>query len=135
MNALTYVLAALAALRATRFVTSDWLGEWLFVGKARAWGARHEERARRAKYDRTPGPKPPYEATALANDPEPRTPQARLVKGLDCPFCVGFWITGAAILLAAAANRGERRRKAFQVIAGAVGANYITGHISSRIDG
>lgn len=140
MKALTYALALLAALRVTRFITSDWLGEWALVGKARAWAEPHEEDARRALYEErraeiAPQPMPPYAHWAPSDDDGPRSWQAKLVKGLDCPFCVGFWITGAAVLGAALANRGPRRRAAFQVLAGAFGANYVTGHISSRLDG
>ncbi|UDL16206.1 hypothetical protein SEA_KOZIE_10 [Microbacterium phage Kozie] len=126
MKALTYVLALLAALRATRFITSDHLGEWWLVGPAKRWAWRRGTHG--------------YSPTEINADPAP-TPdpasgwRAKLVSGLDCPFCVGFWITGAAVLAAAAANRGPRRRAAFQLLAGAVGANYVTGHISSRLDG
>ncbi|QHB37144.1 hypothetical protein QDA03_gp09 [Microbacterium phage Terij] len=156
MKALTYALALLAALRATRFVTQDWLGEWTLVGPAKRWAApyenvaigfskaeweaRHEgERARgqEVAYDL-------YDGTMTTNWERgweawygiagPLSKQARLVKGLDCPFCVGFWLTGAAVLAAAAANRGPRRRATFQVLAGAFGANYLTGHISKRLD-
>lgn len=134
MKALTYALALLAALRATRFITSDHLGEWALVGQARRWADRYEHDALAREWRALPSPKPPFEHWARGDD-EPVTWQGKLVKGLDCPFCVGFWITGAAVLGAAAANRGARRRAAFQVLAGAFGANYITGHISSRLDG
>lgn len=157
MKALTYALALLAALRATRFVTQDWLGEWTIVRRAKAWSGRYEMAALNARLEREQA-----DYTALVadggehtyvlsdgtrtDDPsayvwdsysedDPITWQGKLTKGLDCPFCVGFWLTGAAVLAAAAANRGPRRRAAFQVLAGAFGANYLTGHISKRLDG
>lgn len=131
MRALTYALALLAALRATRFITTDSLGEWTLVGPAKMWAWNHEG--------------DPYEASVAADAyrageavPTPSAAsgwRSRLVKGLDCPFCVGFWITGVAVVAAALANRGPRRRAAFNVLAGAVGANYLTGHVSARLDG
>lgn len=128
MKALTYALALLAALRATRFITSDHLGEWFIVGPLKRWAWRRG----------TVGYSPSEigeRVEAVPTPPHYGGWRARLVKGLDCPFCVGFWITAAAVLAAAAANRGPRRRAAFQVLAGAFGANYVTGHISSRLDG
>lgn len=132
MKALTYALALLAALRATRFVTTDTLGEWTIVGRAKMWAWEREALG-------------PFEigvARSAYNDGEavPTPPakngwRSRLVKGLDCPFCVGFWITALAVVGAALANRGPRRRAAFQVAAGAFGANYLTGHVSARLDG
>ncbi len=127
---MTYLLALLAALRATRFITSDSLGEWWIVGPLKRWAIRHErpESAGLEWYgaeNASPVPTPPSEWG----------PRSKAVKGLDCPFCVGFWITVAAVLLAALADRGPRRRAAFRLLAGAVGANYVVGHISSRIDG
>lgn len=37
------ILAALAAARLSRLITTDYLGEWILTGPARAWGERHEE--------------------------------------------------------------------------------------------
>ncbi|AWY05264.1 hypothetical protein SEA_MEMENTOMORI_9 [Microbacterium phage MementoMori] len=157
MKALTYALALLAALRASRFVTSDWLGEWTVAGPVKRWAERAEveamlERVAQARQDdvweRQHGNTPTYvlpDGETTTDDPAewairkaeaegPITWEAKLAKGLDCPFCIGFWLTGAAVLAAAAANRGPRRRAVFQVLAGAFGANYITGHVSKRLD-
>jgi hypothetical protein len=157
MKALTYALALLAALRASRFLTSDSLGDWTISGPVKRWAERHEvaeiirrveaEREAYADLDDDEREQHTYilpngETTidpaewviAQAEEQSPITWQAKVAKGLDCPFCIGFWLTGAAVLTAAAANRGPRRRAAFQVLAGAFGANYITGHISKRLD-
>jgi hypothetical protein len=131
MKALTYALALLAALRATRFITSDTLGEWTIVGPVKRWAHRHESgateqgQAEDAVLYGQPVP-----------SPDPRNGwRSKMVKGLDCPFCIGFWFTALAVVGAALANRGPRRRAAFQVAAGAFGANYLTGHVSARLDG
>lgn len=131
-------LIVLATARLTRFVTSDWLGEWWFVGKARAWGERHDKRARRAEWtamrDSTPGPVPAYAHWASPRDDEgPRTWQAKLVKGLDCPFCVGFWIGAGVLVLDSLVGRGPLR-PLWALGLTAFSLNYLVGHISARID-
>lgn len=147
MKPFDVLLALGLALRATRFITSDTLGEWLIVGPAKRWALRditapatatdtHKDEIERLK--------------ALALDDHSMEEQnalidygtegpgaskrARLVKGLDCPFCVGFWITGSALLAGLLASRGPRRRTAFRFIAGVFTANYVTGHIGARLD-
>lgn len=125
MNLPRLALVALAAARATRFFTSDTLGEWVAVGPLKRWAWRRESVG--------------YEPGTLTLDPMP-TPDARngwrskLVTGLDCPFCVGFWI-GAVVLLGEVVTR---RVPAFRPIwtfaLGALALNYAVGHASSRID-
>lgn len=133
------VLAAGAALRLTRFVTTDHLGEWLLVGKARAWAGRYEAQARREEYDAKrsahDGPYPPYSQWGSDHDAEPRTWQGKLVSGLDCPFCVGFWIGGLCLLAAVILPRVPVLGPLWRFAAGALGLNYLVGHVSSRIDG
>lgn len=137
MKALTYALALLAALRATRFVVNDSLGDWTIVRPVKRWAHLRE-----TPRPRTPSPFEPVPEDYVSfadiveyTDPDPANGwRSKLAKGLECPFCVGFWITGAAVLAAAFANCGPRRRAAFQVAAGAFGANYLTGHISKRLD-
>ena len=135
MRALTYALALLAALRATRFVTTDTLGEWTIVGPVKRWAARREAPARLRDDLEERFESEREHAKPTANPPQQWGWRSKMVKGLDCPFCVGFWITALAVVGAALANRGPRRRAAFQVAAGAFGANYLTGHVSSRLDG
>uniref|UniRef100_A0AAU7J7F6 DUF1360 domain-containing protein n=2 Tax=unclassified bacterial viruses TaxID=12333 RepID=A0AAU7J7F6_9VIRU len=131
-------LVALATARATRFITSDWLGEWWIAGPARKWADRHEEADRREEYERkranANGPMPAYAHWGSPRDGEPRTWRGKLVKGLDCPFCVGFWI-GGLILLGEATIGRSRLRPLWRFGIAMLGLNYIVGHISARIDG
>jgi hypothetical protein len=63
------------------------------------------------------------------------TPTERYVDGLDCPFCVGFWI--GAIVLASlwlCHGPGEATIEAWRWAAGAFALNYLVGHLSARID-
>lgn len=132
------LVAALVALRLTRFVTSDYLGEWTIAGPAKRWAWRHDK----------PAPGLSSE-TVLASDPNlPRnvneaaaTPfghwgwRSKLVKGLDCPFCVGFWLGVLVLLAELVAPRIPVVRHLWRFAAGALALNYVTGHVSARIDG
>lgn len=60
--------------------------------------------------------------------------RSKLVSGLECPFCVGFWIGTFTLGTAAICNRSPRSRSAFRFAAGSLGMNYVAGHIGSRLD-
>lgn len=127
MNLSRLALVAIATARLTRFVTSDWLGEWTLVRPLKRWAVRAESPMHS-------GPRP------AGWDPDDRDPdpdngwRSKLVKGLDCPFCVGFWI-GALVLLGEVVTRRWRPLRAVWTFAlGALGLNYAVGHVSSRID-
>lgn len=135
-------LLTLATLRATRFITSDWLGEWALVSKARAWAARHEETARRALYeemraDIAPRPLPPYDHWAPADDEDGhRSWQAKLVKGLDCGYCWGYW-AGVLILAGELATRTRPlrwTRPLWNAFLATFALNYVVGHIWEKLD-
>ncbi|QXN74811.1 hypothetical protein SEA_PHRANCESCO_19 [Microbacterium phage Phrancesco] len=118
-------MIVLATARATRFITSDHLGEWWIVGPAKRWAWRKG----------THGYSPSEIAVDPAPTPDPRSGwRAKLVKGLDCPFCVGFWI-GGVILLGEATIGRSPLRPLWRFGIGMLGLNYLVGHISSRIDG
>ncbi len=151
------LIAILATLRLTRFVTTDTLGEWLFVGKAKAWAGRYEQleilqriTAEEYRRDNDPKVKPENhrymthdgrEITAaefVTQDYDPHDPwtwQAKLVKGLDCPFCVGFWIGAGVLLSLAIARAVPPLLPLWRLALGAFALNYVTGHVSARIDG
>lgn len=112
-----------AALRVTRFATTDVLGGWVLADPLKAWAEKHE-----------PGRPFGYAAPASAW-------RHRLVSALDCPFCVG---TQAAIAIGAAlaltsthSGRRSRRSRAGRLVRAAcatLGAAYVVGHVSHRID-
>ena len=109
-----------AALRVTRFATTDVLGGWVLSDPLHRWADRRE-----------PGQPFGYLAPASA-------PLHRAVSALDCPFCVGTQATltiGAA--LAATASTARRRSRAGRLVRAAcatLGAAYVVGHVSHRID-
>ena len=119
-----------AALRVTRFATTDVLGGWVLSDPLHRLANRLEPA--------TPPHPFGYRAPASA-------PLHRLVSALDCPFCVG---TQAALLLGAAlavtssasaptASPRSRRSPAGRLIrsaCAALAAAYVVGHVSHRID-
>lgn len=121
-------LTAGAALRVTRFATTDVLGGWVLADPLHRWASSKE-----------PGQPFGYLAPAAA-------PRHRLVSALDCPFCVGTQATlaiGAALALTA--RRVPRRPgsplhrtsplgRALRYGAAALSAAYVVGHVSYRID-
>lgn len=114
------LLATGAALRVTRFATTDVLGGWVLADPLKRWASSKE-----------PGQPFGYLAPASA-------PRHRLVSALDCPFCVGTQATlaiGAALALTS--SRTRRRSplgRALRAGAAALGAAYAVGHVSHRVD-
>ena len=114
------VLLTGAALRVTRFATTDVLGGWILSDPLHRLADRRE-----------PGQPFGYLAPASA-------PLHRAVSALDCPFCVGTQATiavGAA--LAATSSRTGRRSTAGRALRAAcatLGAAYVVGHVSHRVD-
>lgn len=116
-------LTAGAALRVTRFATTDVLGGWALSDPLHQWADRRE-----------PGQPFGYLAPASA-------PLHRLVSALDCPFCVGTQSAlaiGAALALTSSrtgrCSRTSPLGRALRAGAAALGAAYVVGHVSHRID-
>ena len=114
------LLLAGAALRVTRFATTDVLGGWALADPLKRWADRHE-----------PGQPFGYLAPASA-------PRHRLVSALDCPFCVGTQATiaiGAALALTSSPSRRRSPLgRALRAACATLGAAYAVGHVSHRID-
>lgn len=121
-------LTAGAALRVTRFATTDVLGGWVLSDPLHRLADRLE-------------PGQPFGYTA-----PPSAPLHRAVSALDCPFCVG---TQAAIAIGAALaltsrrsparpgsplHRASRLGRALRYGAAALASAYVVGHVSHRID-
>lgn len=121
------VLATGAALRVTRFATTDVLGGWVLADPLRAWAERRDPRPASA------GTSHPFGYAA-----PPRAWRHRLVSALDCPFCVGTQATLAIGLgMALTSSRSRRRSTAGRLVRAAcatLGAAYVVGHVSHRID-
>jgi len=114
------LLTAGAALRVTRFATTDVLGGWVLSDPLHRLADRHE-----------PGQPFGYLAPASA-------PLHRAVSALDCPFCVGTQATiaiGAALALTSSPSRRRSPLgRALRAACATLGAAYVVGHVSHRID-
>jgi hypothetical protein len=109
------ILAVGATLRLTRFITQDWLGEWAIDAPARKWANKHD----------LGHPFP----DAVDHEQGWRS---KLVKGLDCPFCVGFWL--GVLVLGAFVLTPRPLRGLLRFGTGALSLNYLVGHVSHRLD-
>lgn len=110
----------LAVARLTRFVTSDSLGDWTIVQPAHRWAVKHEGSSLRYD-DNTP---------ALDEDAGWRS---KLVSGLECQWCVGFWV-GAGMLAGEKVTRNTRMEPIWDLATSALALNYVVAHASSRLD-
>jgi hypothetical protein len=126
---LSYALAVPATLRLTRFITSDWLGEWLVDKPLRKWAVNKSMEGQITMMDPS---LTEDQIFAGLNWSEDQPWRVKLVKGLDCPFCVGFWI--GLVILAAAAFTPKILRPALHLLFSGLALNYLVGHVSSRID-
>lgn len=132
MNAMTVsrILRALVLVlitaRLSRFVTSDTLGEWLIVSPANEWAANHEgQRRSRLQYD---------DGSDAGPDIDPRDGwRSKLVSGLGCPHCVGFWL-GLVVLAVSKLTRVPVLGKLIRFAGLGLALNYVVGHVSSRLD-
>ena len=134
---------ALAAARLTRLVTTDDLGEWLIHEPAFDWAHRHEASRRQALgavvarlRGQTGGMSKDAERLyekykADLQEDDPITWQAKLVSGLECPYCVGFWL-GAGLLAAdrILPNAGAVR-SVFDLGVDALALNYVTARMET----
>ena len=118
--ALDAALAAGAALRVTRFATTDVLGGWALSDPLHRWASRHE-------------PGRPFGYLA-----PPSAWRHRAVSALDCPFCVGtqaaLVIGGALALTSARTRRRSGLGRALRASAASLTAAYVVGHVSHRLD-
>jgi hypothetical protein len=122
----TLILTFLATLRLTRFVTTDYLGHWMIVQPARRWALWEFHQVRHA---------PAEVIDEEWNQAEVFvTKRQKLVKGLDCPFCVGFWIGAAVLLSLAIARAVPPLLPVWRFVMSALALNYVTAHISARVD-
>ena len=118
------VLTAGAALRVTRFATTDVLGGWVLADPLKRWAEARE-----------PGQPLGYAAP-------PQAWRHRLVSALDCPYCVGTQATiaiGLGMALTSSRAPGRRSRRsapglALRAACATLGAAYVVGHVSHQID-
>jgi hypothetical protein len=106
------VILVFASCRLTRLITHDDLGLWLLREPLYRW----------ARFD-------------PANGAEPGGLKSKLVSGLTCPFCVGFWAGLPLLASLVLAGGPGRATPLWEVAAGAFALNYLCGHVSRLLDG
>lgn len=105
-----------ATMRLTRLVVTDDLGQWWLKDPLDRW-IEERRRLHQRAHPRT-----------LANTRAPFAPWwLKYRDGLDCPFCVGFWI-GAAVLLLQ-----SRGGKPWRFVAAALTLNEAAAHLGVRL--
>lgn len=126
--ALDTALAAGAALRVTRFATTDTLGGWVLADPLKRWANRRDPR-------RPDGSPHPFGYAA-----PPQAWRHRLVSALDCPYCVGTQATlaiAAALHLLPTSSPSQTRGalgRLTRAACAALAASYLVGHVSYRLD-
>lgn len=107
-----------ATLRLSRLVTTDYIGEWWIRDPAERWVDRHKT------FSHSQGNVDLYE----------KGWRGKVITGLECPFCVGFWLGLAAIISLELAGGPGSAAEWWRYTAGGLALNYIVGHISARAD-
>ena len=137
----------LAAVRVARLTTTDWLGEWTYVGRIKDVAARKVRGYLRAHDFRTAEQldrRPRHEVLELGielpiddyEDPGHARRWARLAKGLDCGYCLTPWLLGGLIIAEALTTLPPFRwaRYPFRWLTLTLGGSYVAGHIWNRLD-
>lgn len=97
-----------AALRITRFIVYDHLGDWWIVQPIESWARNRRNPDLAIKY----------------------------VKHLlDCPFCIGQWVAGAVVLSLLLVGGPGDAADWWRWVAAIFALNYVQGHINARLDG
>lgn len=112
-------LTVLASARLTRFVITDSMGKWWIKDPIDEAMTGYSLEA--TEYALRTG-------TAAV---EPWWWKYR--EGLDCPFCVGFWLGSGVLAAHAATAHRPRARKVWRFAAGAFALNYVTAHLGSAL--
>ena len=115
-------LAAGAALRVTRFATTDVLGGWVLADPVKRWASARDPRM------------PDGGEAPLGYAAPPQAWRHRLASALDCPYCVGTQATLVIAGALAALPPSSRPGRLLRAACGALAASYLVGHVSYRLD-
>lgn len=119
------LLAVGFTLRLSRLAITDDISSWWLRWPAVQWAARH---------DRQLAPIPPpgqdWEHTEGIWIPRWRS---KLVDGLTCPWCVGFWLACLVLLSLYIAGGPGDAWALWRWVAGAFTLNWVTAHIGGPL--
>lgn len=106
---LDVLLLVLATLRVSRLVTTDSIpGRWWIYA--------------------------PLNRKAYRRGPQHLPRWAQYLDGLDCPFCVGFWIGLVGLATLILAGGPGHADDWWRFLAAAFGMNYVVGHVAKALD-
>lgn len=143
---LYYVLSSLAALRITRFIVIDDLGQWSVKGPFQRHAVQVEADRLNQMEDQIEGMRK-HGHNALADHyserftraigASPRQPlslRQKISMGLDCPYCVGTWVSLGTLAYAAHAARSPKTKGRWMILAGALATSYAVGQVLTRLE-
>lgn len=128
-------LTAISAARVTRLVTTDWLGEWMICEPLKKWAftAEGDVDVHQVQVFQEQRTADGHIVVREVNKHEGPTWRSKLVSGLDCPHCVGFWATVLMFGLSALPlSRPVARIR--DTLIGMLAGSYVVGHISASLD-
>lgn len=135
LSAFTVLLAVLATARLVRLIVADDVGLWYVRGPAALWAVNREA----DHLPPIPEPEPQNDDLVLdlREQEAPRLGwRSRLVSGLSCPFCVGFWLGCLVLVTLALVGGPDARGTAADVwrwVAAAFALNYVVAHVGTRL--
>lgn len=106
-------------MRLTRLVTRDDAGDWLIYRPAEKWATEKD------------GSELTYENGRDALDTEQGW-RSKLVSGLRCHWCVGFWIGAGVLASRKLAGQSKVGKQAWDAAMTALTLNQVVGMISDR---
>lgn len=118
------LLLVLSTLRLSRLVTSDQIGEWFIQEPAKRWATMADVTT---DYE-------PYMGEVLRQTDNPDGWRHRLVDGLICGFCEGYWIGVVTIVVLAMLGGPGDAPDWWRVLSGTFALSYVIGHVSARLD-
>lgn len=155
-------LVALATARLMRLLSQDMIGEWLIVRPAKTWATKYEWPRVSAEIDYRRQVAIKNKTTDLVDVPleheqkqsviataadeaeqayresysekDPYTWQAKVVSGLECPYCASYWVGAGVLLSGLLVQRHPVARSIWRFVTGTLALNYLAAHTSSRLD-
>lgn len=142
------ILVLLATLRLTRLVTTDDIGEWFLRGPLLRWAKAHERRLRHereqsflkmlAEQGSDPAPDARAELEELSEQLQDEDQwigwQGKLVSGLYCPHCIGFWLGAVVVVLTVVLMPLSILGTIWLAVLSILALSYVVGHLSARLD-
>ena len=114
------LILLLSTARLTRLVVTDDLGFWLLRSPAVAWAERGD--GYRMVEDPDGSYMEPIEGW-----------RTKLVSGLGCPWCVGFWIAALSMVLIYLAGGPGDTAIWWKILAGSLALNYLSTAVGARL--